>query len=133
MVDRSNKGLLRGIISKMTKLYEQMVTNSAQFEVLRETTTQTISEFKRLLEKHEDRVRFIEQERVMKEAELLGRINSLQERLNVLSEDALYQAMKGAAEPRAKSVDRPPVKELDSDAAGGCPESSLNDSTEEKE
>ena len=64
-----------------------------QFEELRRYTRETIDEYKRLLERANDRIERVERERVAKEAELHAKIEGLSSRLDALSEGALHAAI----------------------------------------
>jgi hypothetical protein len=68
-----------------------------QFEELRRYTRETIDEYKRLLERANDRIERVERERVAKEADLNAKIEGLSSRLDALSEGALHAAIQRMA------------------------------------
>jgi predicted nuclease with TOPRIM domain len=70
-------------------LNKELVTNTVQFTELRSYTKETLSEFKRLLERLSDKLDESEKDRVRREAELLSKINALESKLNAISEQAL--------------------------------------------
>ena len=85
------------LVTKVSELYRELVTNTVKFEELRKYTKETLDEFKRLLERLSDKLQESEKDRVRREAELLSKINALEARLNALSEQGLHAAAKEAA------------------------------------
>lgn len=90
------EGLL-DLVKKVNDLYKEMVTNTVQFEELRKTTKETIVDFKHIVERLGDKVENIEKEFIESKANLLSKIDALDSRLTILSEEALHQAVKEAA------------------------------------
>jgi hypothetical protein len=84
-------------LQQLTEIHRELVTNTSQFESLRENTKDTLAEFKHLLERLTDKFEAIEKERIKNEAELLAKINALEARLNILSEQAFHIVAKEAA------------------------------------
>jgi cysteinyl-tRNA synthetase len=85
------------LVIKVGELCKELVTNTVQFQELRSYTKETLSEFKRLLERLSDKLDESEKDRVRREAELLSKINALEAKLNALSEQALHATAKEAA------------------------------------
>jgi len=104
MIGRSYKEVIAELITKMGKLWEQSVTNSAQFEELRKATRECLADFRHAVETCEARIQRIEKERTEKETRLLTKIEGLEERLNMLSEQALHRAVETRAERYVSSV-----------------------------
>ena len=84
---------ITGLAKKVADSLEQIITVKVQFEELRRYTRETIDEYKRLLERANDRIERVERERVAKEAELHAKIEGLSSRLDALSEGALHAAI----------------------------------------
>ena len=82
---------------KVSELYRELVTNTVQFQELRNYTKETLAEFKHLLERLSDKLEESEKDRVRRETELLSKINALEAKLSALSEQALHAAAKEAA------------------------------------
>ncbi len=85
------------LTSKVAGLYKEIVTNTVRFDELRRYTRESIDEFKRLLERNDDKLDRIERDRIRVETELLSKINALEARLSALSEQALHAAAQQAA------------------------------------
>jgi len=85
------------LASKVTALYEQLVTNNARFDELRKYTKESLDEFKRLLERLSDKLDAAERDRIRVETELRSEIKALEARLNALSEQAMHAVAKEAA------------------------------------
>jgi hypothetical protein len=92
------------LASKFADLYKEMVTNSAQFEELRKSTKETVSDFKNSLEKLEGKIEQIEKDRIIREVELLSKINALEARFNALSEKAFHRVAREAAEVAMQKI-----------------------------
>jgi hypothetical protein len=104
MIGSSYKSLIADLSTKMAKLWEQAVTNSAQFEELRKTTKECLSEFKHVVEACEAEMRAMERRHNEKERHLLTKVQALEERLNMLSEQALHRAVEARAEEYVVAV-----------------------------
>lgn len=91
------KSAISDLSTRVAELYKELVTNTVKFEEVRKYTKESITEFKRLLERDSDKIERIERERIRVEAELLSKINAQEARLNALSEQALHVAAKEAA------------------------------------
>jgi hypothetical protein len=83
------KEIVAELAKAVAALNKELVTNTVQFTELRSYTKETLSEFKRLLERLSDKLNESEKDRVRREAELLSKINSLESKLNAISEQAL--------------------------------------------
>jgi predicted nuclease with TOPRIM domain len=83
------KEIVAELAKAVAALNKELVTNTVQFTELRSYTKETLSEFKRLLERLSDKLDESEKDRVRREAELLSRINALESKLNAISEQAL--------------------------------------------
>jgi hypothetical protein len=83
------KEIVAELAKAVAALNKELVTNTVQFTELRSYTKETLSEFKRLLERLSDKLDESEKDRVRREAELLSKINALESRLNAISEQAL--------------------------------------------
>lgn len=88
---------ITGLAKKVADSLEQIITVKVQFEELRRYTRETIDEYKRQLERANDRIERVERERVAKEAELHAKIQGLSSRLDALSEGALHAAIQRMA------------------------------------
>jgi len=93
----SIKDLVADLSNKVVGTYEQLVETNVRFTELRKYTKESIDEFKRLIEKQEEKIERIERERIREETKLAGRINSLEAKLNGLSEQALHSVALEAA------------------------------------
>ncbi len=82
---------------RVSELYRELVTNTVQFQELRNYTKETLDEFKHLLERLSDKLEESEKDRIRQETELLSKINALEAKLSALSEQALHAAAKEAA------------------------------------
>lgn len=82
---------------KFSELYEQLVSNNARFDELRKYTKETLDEFKRLLERLSDKFDNAERDRIRRETELTSKINSLEAKLEAMSEKAMHAVAKEAA------------------------------------
>jgi uncharacterized protein YaaR (DUF327 family) len=85
------------LVVKVGDLYKELVTNTVQFQELRQYTKETLDEFKHLLERLSDKLEESEKDRIRKETELLSKINALEAKLEALSQQALHAAAKEAA------------------------------------
>ncbi|MBW4620772.1 MAG: hypothetical protein KME17_15630 [Cyanosarcina radialis HA8281-LM2] len=85
------------LVVKVGELYKELVTNTVQFQELRQYTKETLDEFKHLLERLSDKLEESEKDRIRKETELLSKINALEAKLEALSQQALHAAAKEAA------------------------------------
>jgi esterase/lipase len=83
------KEIVAELAKAVAALNKELVTNTVQFTELRNYTKETLSEFKRLLERLSDKLDESEKDRVRREAELLSKINALESKLNAISEQAL--------------------------------------------
>jgi hypothetical protein len=83
------KEIVAELAKAVAALNKELVTNTVQFTELRSYTKETLSEFKRLLERLSDKLDKSEKDRVRREAELLSKINALESKLNAISEQAL--------------------------------------------
>jgi hypothetical protein len=83
------KEIVAELAKAVAALNKELVTNTVQFTELRSYTKETLSEFKRLLERLSDKLDESEKDRVRREAELLSKINALESKLNAISEQAL--------------------------------------------
>lgn len=92
------------LASKFADLYKEMVTNSVQFEELRKSTKETVSDFKNSLEKLKSKIEQIERDRIIREVELLSKINALEARFNALSEKAFHRVAREAAEAAMQKI-----------------------------
>lgn len=93
----SVKETVADLAVKVSELYRELVTNTVQFQELRNYTKETLDEFKHLLERLSDKLEESEKDRVRRETELLSKINALEAKLSALSEQALHAAAKEAA------------------------------------
>src|SRR3712207_2654381 len=91
------KDTVSDLASKVADLYRELVTNTVQFQELRQYTKETLDEFKRLLERMNDKLDEAEKDRIRRETELVSRINALEGRLTALSEQALHAVARDAA------------------------------------
>jgi uncharacterized coiled-coil DUF342 family protein len=85
------------LAGEVNKLYKELVTNTVQFNELRQRTKETLDEFKHSLERLSDKIDASEKDRIRRETELLSKINALEARLEALSQQALHAAAKDAA------------------------------------
>jgi hypothetical protein len=81
----------------VTKHYEELVTLKTRFDDLREHTNDLLKEFKAALERLSDRMIVMEKEHAAERATLQASIQALTDRLNMLSEQALHNAVKDVA------------------------------------
>lgn len=72
------KETVADLVVKVGDLYRELVTNTVQFQELRNYTKETLDEFKHLLERLSDKLEESEKERIRKETELLSKINALE-------------------------------------------------------
>jgi uncharacterized protein YaaR (DUF327 family) len=93
----SVKETVADLAVKVSELYRELVTNTVQFQELRQYTKETLDEFKHLLERLSDKLEGSEKDRIRRETELLSKINALEAKLAALSEQALHAAAKEAA------------------------------------
>ena len=93
----SIKDTVADLVVKVSELYRELVTNTVQFQELRNYTKETLEEFKHLLERLSDKLEEAEKDRIRRETELLSKINALEARLDALSEQALHATAKEAA------------------------------------
>lgn len=93
----SVKETVADLVVKVSELYRELVTNTVQFQELRQYTKETLDAFKHLLERLSDKLEESEKDRVRRETELLSKINALEAKLDALSEQALHAAAKEAA------------------------------------
>jgi uncharacterized protein YaaR (DUF327 family) len=93
----SVKETVADLVVKVSELYRELVTNTVQFQELRQYTKETLDEFKHLLERLSDKLEESEKDRIRRETELLSKINALEAKLAALSEQALHAAAKEAA------------------------------------
>jgi uncharacterized protein YaaR (DUF327 family) len=93
----SVKETVADLAVKVSELYRELVTNTVQFQELRNYTKETLDEFKHLLERLSDKLEESEKDRIRRETELLSKINALEAKLSALSEQALHAAAKEAA------------------------------------
>ena len=91
------KETVADLVVKVSELYRELVTNTVQFQELRNYTKETLDEFKHLLERLSDKLEEAEKDRIRRETELLSKINVLEARLDALSEQALHATAKEAA------------------------------------
>jgi predicted nuclease with TOPRIM domain len=85
------------LVKKSNELYKELITNTVQFNELRQRTKETLDEFKHSLERLSDKLENSEKDRIRRETELLSKINALEARLEALSQQALHAAAKDAA------------------------------------
>lgn len=94
-------GSLKDTVSELSKrvmqYYEELVKTTAKFDDLRLYTRESLEEYKKIIQKQQDRMSDLEKERVKAEAELLTKIDGLEARLNALSEKALHSVAMEAA------------------------------------
>jgi hypothetical protein len=93
----SLKETVADLVVKVSELYRELVTNTVQFQELRQYTKETLDAFKHLLERLSDKQEESEKDRIRRETELLSKINALEAKLDALSEKALHAAAKEAA------------------------------------
>jgi hypothetical protein len=93
----SVKETVADLVVKVSELYRELVTNTVQFQELRQYTKETLDAFKHLLERLSDKQEESEKDRIRRETELLSKINALEAKLDALSEKALHAAAKEAA------------------------------------
>jgi hypothetical protein len=91
------KDSVADLAGKVSELYRELVTNTVQFQELRNYTKDTLDDFKHLLERLSDKLENAEKDRIRQETELLSKINALEAKLSALSEQALHAAAKEAA------------------------------------
>jgi hypothetical protein len=91
------KESVSGLAKEFANLYKELVTNTAQFEELRKYTKETLDNFKHSLERLQDKLENYERENLKTISKLESRIESLKDRLDMLSEKALHEAAKDAA------------------------------------
>lgn len=94
-------GSLKDTVSDLTKkvmlYYEELVKITAKFDDLRLYTKESLDEYKRVIENLQGRMVELEIDRVKAEAELQTKIDSLEGRLDALSEKALHSVAMEAA------------------------------------
>jgi phage shock protein A len=93
----SVKETVADLVVKVSELYRELVTNTVQFQELRQYTKETLDAFKHLLERLSDKQEESEKDRIRRETELLSKINALEAKLDALSQIALHAAAKEAA------------------------------------
>ncbi|MEM6941198.1 MAG: hypothetical protein AAF943_17235 [Pseudomonadota bacterium] len=93
----SAKEVIADLSKRLADNYEKLVQTNARFDELRTSTKDAIDEYKRLLERQEDKIEQIEKDRIRVEAELMTKISSLEGRLTALSEQALHAVARDAA------------------------------------
>ncbi|MEO0686000.1 MAG: hypothetical protein AAFY76_13405 [Cyanobacteria bacterium J06649_11] len=93
----SAKEVMSDLSKRLADYYEKLIQTSAQCDELRIYTKETVDEFKRVIERQEDKIDRIEKDRIRAETELLTKINALEGRLSALSEQALHAVAKEAA------------------------------------
>ncbi|WP_204151944.1 hypothetical protein [Leptolyngbya sp. CCY15150] len=91
------KETVEGLASKVAELYRELVTNTVKFEDLRQYTKESLDEFKRLIERLNDKLEEAEKDRIRREVELSSKIHALESRLDALSEQALHSVAREAA------------------------------------
>jgi hypothetical protein len=91
------KESVSGLAKEFAKVYKELVINTAQFEELRKYTKETLDTFRHSLERLQDKLENYERENLKTISKLESRIESLKDRLDMLSEKALHEAAKDAA------------------------------------
>lgn len=102
------KDFFSNIFGRLGGFYQDSLVTSVQFKEFRQYTQNSLSTFevslkgfRQELTSHEkelhERLLVAEKERVMREAELLSKINALEARLSALSEQALHAVAKESA------------------------------------
>lgn len=81
------------LAKKIAEYHKELVTTSVRFEELRRQTTETLGEFKSIVERMRDNAQASELRHIQEISELKGRIESLHARLDMLSERALHVAV----------------------------------------
>ena len=74
------------LAAEAAKLHKELVTNTAQFNELRQYTREKLNDFKHLLERLSDKLEDAEKDRIRREAELMSKINALAAKLEALSQ-----------------------------------------------
>jgi hypothetical protein len=92
------------LAKKVASFYEELVTTRVRFEELRNRTNETLLEFKHVIERFEMKLNEVEKEHVKTQAQLLAKIDGLEQRLTMLSEKALHVAVKEAATQVAREL-----------------------------
>jgi uncharacterized protein Yka (UPF0111/DUF47 family) len=91
------KESVSGLAKEFANLYKELVTNTAQFEELRNYTKETLDSFRHSLERLQDKLENYERENIKTISKLESKIDSLKDRLDMLSENALHAAARDAA------------------------------------
>lgn|GEM_PF-4810713 len=85
------------LAKKVAEYHKELVTTSVRFDELRRQTKETLDEFKGALERMNVKVNDTEKRHFEMQTTLNAKIDSLTERLNILSEKALHAAVRDAA------------------------------------
>jgi hypothetical protein len=85
------------LAERVARLYESMVTNTAEFNALRDQTREAVHEVKALVTRLGEEMRETRLEHVRERAALEAKIDALGQRLNVLSENALHSVIRDVA------------------------------------
>lgn len=85
------------LATKVADYHKELVTTSVRFEGLRQQTTETMTEFKSVVERLQQQVHAQELRHVQEIARLNAQIGALQDRLNMLSEKALHVTLREVA------------------------------------
>lgn len=91
------KESVSGLAKEFTNLYKELVKNTTQFEELRKYTKETLDSFKSSMERFQDKLETYERDNIKTISKLEARIDSLKDRLDMLSESALHTAARDAA------------------------------------
>jgi uncharacterized coiled-coil DUF342 family protein len=92
------------LVKKSNELYKELITNTVQFNELRQRTKETLDEFKHSLERLSDKLENSEKDRIRRETELLSKINALEAKLEAISQQALHAYAKDAAYQLVKEM-----------------------------
>lgn len=97
MILGSLKDTVSDLTNKVMLYYEELVKITVKFDDLRLYTKESLDEYKRVIENLQGRMVELEIDRVKAEAELQTKIDSLEGRLDALSEKALHSVAMEAA------------------------------------
>jgi uncharacterized coiled-coil DUF342 family protein len=90
------------LAKKIAEYHKELVTTGVRFEELRRQTTETLGEFKSIVERLQESAQARELRHIQEISELKGRIESLHARLDMLSERALHVALNQVAMEKLK-------------------------------
>jgi uncharacterized phage infection (PIP) family protein YhgE len=97
------------VARKIADYHKELVTTSVRYEELRRQTQESLAEFKAALDKVSDRVGALERECIAAHSDLNSKINTVSERLTIISEKAIhvvaFDAVKQATRERLVTME----------------------------